>query len=330
MQFDPLGPCLALGGQKFGLDAAGDACFVSHAHSDHTGFIRASHKVIASQATLDLLYARTGKRKESLESVAFGGARVSLHESGHVLGAKQVAVEADGSKFVYTGDFNTTASLTCPAAEVVRCDELLLDCTYGSPQWVFPPRQQVYEEIAKWAQEQQEKGFITLFGAYSLGKAQELVAILNNHLGTAPLVSGMVEAVCRVYNKHGAGLDFVGAGGEEAAGFYNEAFAAIVPMNSLSMEAAANIGSHYRKPVRTAVATGWALHQKYYGVDAAFPLSDHPDYEQLLEFIEATGASKVWCTHGPAGEFASELRGRGLNALGVEEALLKQKNLLEY
>jgi putative mRNA 3-end processing factor len=328
MRFNPPESSLAIGGRTLGLDSDGDVAFVSHAHSDHTSFLRKRHTVLASEATLDLIVARGGRRHEPAE-VKFDGAKISLHEAGHVLGARQVAAEFDGRKFVYTGDFNASASLTCPAAEAVACDELLVECTFGSPEWVFDDRFKQYAEIADWVKRQKEQGNAVLFGCYSLGKAQEIVAVLNEYLGEAPVVSGTVESVCNVYKRHGVKLDFVSGTSAEAERAYNGAFTAIVPSGSLSFETTLAISERYRRPVRTAIATGWALRNSFAGVDAAFPLSDHSDYNALKKFVEATGARKVWCTYGFAEEFAAELRREGVDAFAVSEESM-QKQLVEY
>ncbi len=316
MRFNPPESSLALGGKTLGLDSDGDVAFVSHAHSDHTSFLRKRHSVLASEATLDLIAAREGRRHE-LAQAEFEGAKVSLHEAGHVLGGRQIAVESNGGKFVYTGDFNASASLTCPAAEAIACDELLVECTFGSPEWAFEDRFQIYEEIAVWVKEQKERGNAVLFGCYSLGKAQEIVALLNEYNGEAPIVTGTVESVCGVYRRHGVKLDFISGTSGEAERAYSRPFTAIVPSGSLSFETALAISERYRRPVKTAVATGWALRNTFAGVDAAFPLSDHSDYNSLKAFVEATGATKVWCTYGFAEEFAADLRRDGVDAFAV-------------
>src|SRR3989338_6255740 len=154
MRFNPPESTLVLGSTTLGLDSDGDVSFVSHAHSDHTDFLRKRHTVLASDATLDLIVARGGRRHAPAAESVLKDARVTLHEAGHVLGARQIAVEADGTKFVYTGDFNAGASLTCPAATPVACDELLVECTFGSPEWVFPERHKAYREIAEWVSTQ--------------------------------------------------------------------------------------------------------------------------------------------------------------------------------
>jgi DNA ligase-1 len=80
------------------------------------------------------------------------------------------------------------------------------------------------------------------------------------------------------------------------------------------------------KPRRTAAITGWASDPAAiyrYQCDAAFPLSDHADYADLLKFVELVQPKRVYTVHGYTEEFARTLRDRGVEAwaLGKDNQL---------
>jgi DNA ligase-1 len=71
------------------------------------------------------------------------------------------------------------------------------------------------------------------------------------------------------------------------------------------------------------VLTGWALDAGAtyrYQCDAAFPLTDHADYPDLLRYVELVQPKRVLTLHGFAAEFASDLRERGIEAWALTEA----------
>lgn len=322
-------PVLEAAGRTIGIDChAGDSSFVSHAHSDHSSFVAKPKHVIASPETIDLVAARDGSTPRNHgRGLDDGTTRVELIESGHVLGSRQLYAEADGETFVYTGDLNLNGSLTTPRADVRECDTLLMECTYGLREYDFPAREDVHREIQRWVKAGQAKGEITVFGAYTLGKTQELVAILNE-AGIAPLVTPPAKRFCEVYEKHGVRQDCIENTSSEAASEFRGAFTAIVPTNRASIQLAAVLQGHYNRNVRIGMATGWALGSQMAGVSRGFALSDHSDFDELVEYAEATGAKTIYCTHGFSSEFSAALRDRGLNAVDFNTLREGQRTLL--
>ncbi len=79
---------------------------------------------------------------------------------------------------------------------------------------------------------------------------------------------------------------------------------------------------------RVAMISGWAVDPNAvyrYQVDAAFPLSDHADYTDLLRYVELVQPQRVLTLHGFAAEFAADLRERGIDAWALSE-----QNQLEF
>src|SRR5437764_5443517 len=73
---------------------------------------------------------------------------------------------------------------------------------------------------------------------------------------------------------------------------------------------------------RVAMISGWAVdpNAKYrYQVDAAFPLSDHADYNDLIRYVDLVQPKRVLTLHGFAAEFARDLRERGIEAWALSE-----------
>jgi Cft2 family RNA processing exonuclease len=75
-------------------------------------------------------------------------------------------------------------------------------------------------------------------------------------------------------------------------------------------------------PTRKAVATGWAVDSGCrfrYGADAAFPLSDHADFDELIAFVERVRPRRVLTVHGFAADFAATLRELGHDARAISQ-----------
>ncbi len=307
---------LEMGDTAISLDGCGRTnCFVSHAHSDHVAALRAVGKsILASDETLAL----AGCSNE-VSPLKLDGVKIQLLNSGHILGSKQLRAELDGESFVYTGDFKLQDSLTTKGAEVGKCDVLLIESTYGSPEMVFPERDFVYSCMARWVRSNLERGAIVLLGGYAIGKAQELVKLANHYLGIAPVVESNIERACAVYEKFGVKLDRVPVRTDEAEEIMKHEFLSIVTPASASRGFCSKLEGVYNRKVVCAVASGWALRYAY-SANRAFPLSDHADFNQLIEYVERSSPKKIYCTHGETVRLASELRRRGYDAKTISKA----------
>jgi Cft2 family RNA processing exonuclease len=290
-----------------------ERCYVSHGHADHA---REHGTVIASVNSARVCRRRFG-RAVAFEEHAFnepwseGEHRLTLFPAGHVLGSSQLLIEGAAGAFVYTGDFKLAPSYTCEPPEVKRCDVLLMECTFGRPQYVFPPRDEIEARIAGFATRALADGCAPLLFAYSLGKAQEAIAILAR-AGVPMTVHGAVDAMSRVYEN--AGVQ-VGAYETYDPQTYDGTRALIWPPSGKRRPQAA-----HTRPLRTAMLTGWALDPGAafrYGVDEMIPLSDHADFPALLAYIEAAQPKKIWLNHGMP-DFVWRLRRLGIDAEYLE------------
>jgi Cft2 family RNA processing exonuclease len=312
-------------------------CYVSHGHSDHA---REHAVIVATPNTARICRSRFARREDrsrqisllpmqtrprpaavfeehgfnepwTLRSSSGAEHRITLFSAGHVLGSSQILIEGEAGRFVYTGDFKLTPSLTAEAPEVKRCDVVLMECTYGRPHYAFPPRDEVAAEMAAFARDALDAGAVPVFFAYTLGKAQEAIAILGG-AGLPLTVHGAIHAMCEVYEAGGVALP--------AYRKYDVHFAGgsvlIWPPSGRALPKALR-----GKPVRTAILTGWTLDRSAtfrYGVDRGFALSDHADYPSLLRYIELAQPKKVLLNHGWR-DFAYRLRRLGIDAEYMEE-----------
>lgn len=271
-------PC---GEITIGLDSPeGDLSFLSHAHSDHTAGLKRFERMISSQETLDLA---------DIDAKLVQQRNTKLLDAGHILGAKQLLADHDGERAVYTGDFSIKPNIFGFKAEIPQCDRLIMEATYGDPDYSFPSMESVHESIQRWVKNNSRCNLI--IGCYELGKAQEMIRILNE-CSIAPIVQRKTEAFCSVYESYGVKLDRLLVGSDEAEEAMSRSFVAIVPMGRAKRYFAFRLAQAFERETLCAVATGWALHYRF-DTDASFPLSDHADFDDLVYFVEQSGAKKV-------------------------------------
>lgn len=301
------------------LDArlAVDRSFVSHAHFDHL----AEHReVLCSQGTARLMRARLPA--ERLEHVLpFGQAEaltpdcaVTLHPAGHIFGSAQsLLTHAEHGTLLYTGDFKLRPGLSAEPCATPAADVLVMETTFGRPEYVFPPTADVLAEIQRFCRSALADGETPVLFGYSLGKSQEILS----SLAAAALPAMLHPATYRLTKVY------------EELGFtfpaYRE-FSAADLAGQVVLCPPQVPGSGFLRQIprrRTAVLTGWALEATAiyrYQCDAAFPLSDHADFPDLLRFVELVRPKQVFTLHGFATEFARTLRERGVEAWAIGQA----------
>ena len=296
--------------------------YISHGHADHA---RPHGVVVTSPVNAQICEARFGRRgtrKGSLapivwETHAFNEPwmlddhRLTLFPAGHVLGSAQLLVEGEDGSFVYTGDFKLEQAFTAETTEVKRCDVVLMECTYGKPHFAFPPRAEIAGAMVEFAHDTLEAGEIPVFFAYSLGKAQEAIAILGS--GDIPLtVHSAIFEMSEIYQHCGIRLPHYRL--YEDACFDGESAVIWPPSGKRLPE------TIHGKTVRTASLTGWSLGGGVYRPrhDRGFPLSDHADFPSLLKYVELAQPKKVLLNHGYK-TFVEQLRKRGVQAEYLEE-----------
>ncbi len=287
--------------------------FVSHAHADH--FAR-HESALCSEATAALVQCRFRLAENRIEALPFqvpvtrDGFRLRLLPAGHISGSAMLHVTRlkDNATLLYTGDFKTRRGRTAEPVNFLTADTLILETTFGLPGYEFPNAMEIEASILRFIHDAFADGETPVLFGYSLGKAQEALALLTEHGIPAllhPAVAAMTNA-CRA-----AGFEML----PEPVVFDGHAppgHVLIAPPHSIHSKLLRGL-----KAKRTAMLTGWALQAgaKYrYQVDEIFPLSDHADHAGLLECIQRVRPRKILTVHGFAQEFAAELRAKGLDA----------------
>ena len=315
-----------------------DLAVVSHAHGDHIARHRA---VVCTEPTFRLLVHRVRAAVVPHvlrygEEHAHGDAVVSLHPAGHVLGAAQVLVRHEGLRVLYSGDIRVRPSLSCAPLEHVAADVLVVETTFGHQRYRFPPVEEVVARVVRFCESALAGGEVPVLVAYSLGKAQELLCQLRES-GLRVLLHPAIHAIAHIYRELGVDLPHAGRldGGAEidVVAWMDTGDDGALPVpraDELRRDCVVVVPPHLREarsvrrlePVRRAALTGWALDPwtpERMGCDAAFPLSDHCDFDDLVAYTLATDARRVYTLHGFAADFARHLRSRGLDASPLSE-----------
>jgi Cft2 family RNA processing exonuclease len=294
-------------------------CFVSHAHTDHIG----RHELaLATAATARLYRHRLGPRYRVAEMkfgepLEFGGLQLVAHPAGHCLGSAMLWATDGDESLLYTGDFKLDPSLTAEPAELPHADILVMESTFGLPRYRMPSRAVVIEQLLETVHAALADGKTPVIHAYPLGKSQEVTKLLTSH-GVPVLQHAAVYAISSIYRDCGVDLGDVALfRGEPLAGH-----AVITLPRGMNGFRLPGLG----RTVSIA-PTGWAIDAatKYrWGVDHAIPLSDHADFDQLIEAVRIVQPRAVYCTHGPH-EFVDHLRDMGFNAFPLHPP--KQRRL---
>src|SRR5579862_2874063 len=206
----PAGVCCKLGGFHIDPTRPVERALITHAHSDHA---RAGHgAVLATRETLDMMRLRYGDNfAGSTQAVAYGelirlgDVTVKFHPAGHVLGSAQIAVSCSNTCIVASGDYKDAPDPTCAPFELVPCDVFITEATFGLP--VFRHGDAAAEVGKLLASTKLFPERAHLVGAYSLGKAQRVIALLREAGYDAPIyLHGAMESITSYYQNRGIAL----------------------------------------------------------------------------------------------------------------------------
>jgi len=290
--------------------------WVSHGHSDHA---RGCHgRVYATSDTLRIYRSRLPESTPEAHPVEFGAAwklgpaQLTAYPASHIVGAAQLLIELEGERLLYTGDIKLRAPLCGRETQVVACDRLIIESTFGLPIYRFLAREAARDRMVSFARGTLESGGIPAFIGYSLGRGQEILHVLCE-AGIPTAVHGSIARFIPIY---------------EAAGY---AFNGWTPYQSndtagkalVTVPSFRNILEASGKRYRIAYVSGWATldnARARAGAEELIPYSDHADFEELLALVDATGAREVDVVHGYTELFAHILRERGIEARAPREA----------
>lgn len=310
---------------NFYIDPRGavDRALITHAHSDHA---RSGHKnYLCSDSSKPLLQIRIGN-KNKIESLPFGKSqtigdgRVSFHPAGHILGSAQIRIEVGGRVWVVSGDYKPQADRTSEPFELVTCDGFISECTFGLPVYRWQPEEEIYDQINRWWKENKKSGHGSLVFAYSLGKAQRVLAGLDPSIGPIYAHSA-VHPFLEHYQNAGVLLPEVRKIDKE------KDFSGAMIIAPPAVEDSSWMKKFRR--VKRGFASGWMAirgPRRRKNIDRGFVLSDHADWPGLIDVISQTGAEIVKVTHGNGDALSRFLIEKGINASVLNESSFRRED----
>jgi putative mRNA 3-end processing factor len=288
---------------------------ITHAHSDHA---RVGHgHYLAHRLSEGTLRARLGaditlQTLEYGEQVVHNGVAVSLHPAGHVLGSAQVRLAHGGRVWVASGDYKLEADGTCTPFEPVRCDTFITESTFGLPIYRWPAQPVLFQDIDAWWRANADAGRASVLLCYAFGKAQRVLHGVDAGIGPI-VVHGAVEPLNAVYRAAGVPLPRT----------YRVTDPDLTPAmlrRALVLAPPSAQGTPWMRrfnPYSDAFASGWMQlrgTRRRRGVDRGFVMSDHADWPGLQQAIGATGAERIFVTHGSVAVLVRWLTENGLEA----------------
>ncbi|MET4065951.1 putative mRNA 3-end processing factor [Bradyrhizobium sp. S3.2.6] len=288
---------------------------ITHGHSDHA---RAGHgAVLATQETLDMMRLRYGENFAGStqtisygEEIRLGDTSVKFHPAGHVLGSAQIAVTCNGTCIVASGDYKDAPDPTCVPFELVPCDVFITEATFGLPVFRHGDAADEVNKLLASVALFPERAH--LVGAYSLGKAQRVIALLRQAGYDAPIyLHGAMESITHYYQSRGIDLGEL----RPVMGVKKAALAGTITLAPPS--ATSDIWTRRFPDPVTAFASGWMrvrARARQRGIELPLVISDHADWDGLTATITATGAGEIWVTHGQEDALVHWCKSRGLRA----------------
>jgi putative mRNA 3-end processing factor len=291
---------------------------ITHGHSDHARAGNGAYLCAAPGA--GILRKRLGndislQTLEHNKIINHHGVKLSLHPAGHVLGSAQVRLEFDGQIWVVSGDYKLEHDGTCANFEPVRCHNFITESTFGLPIYRWRPQSEIFADINSWWRINAAKNSPCVLFCYALGKAQRLISGLDPEIG--PILShGAVEPITQLYRNAGVQLpptQYVGSCSDKSQ-----------LGRSIILAPPSVQGTPWIKrfgDYADGFASGWMQirgTKRRRGVDRGFVLSDHADWPGLNQAIKATGAGRIFVTHGQINVLVRWLREQGWDAQGFQ------------
>lgn len=271
---------------------------ITHGHSDHATYGHTAY--VGTKDSEPIIKHRLGQMI-NYHGVCYGealninGVKVSFHPAGHVIGSAQIRLEYQGEIWVVSGDYKTEYDGISTAFEPIMCHHFVTECTFGLPSFRWKKQEEVYAEINQWWANNATQGKTSVLSAYSLGKAQRIIKSLNLEIG--PLYThGAIENTHEALRLAGYKLPYgLKVSQENISDDYRGAMILCPP---------SAIGSAWTKRFRDkeeAILSGWMSIRgirRRRNAEKGFVLSDHADWNGLLDTIRHTKAENIYTTHG--------------------------------
>lgn len=286
---------------------------ITHGHADHAR--PGNSRYLATEAAAPVLRYRLGQidlqTTRYNKPLQIGNASVSFHPAGHVPGSAQIRVEVDGEVWVVSGDYKTVSDALSEPFEPVRCHSFITESTFGLPVFHWPAEADAARDLNLWWRRCQAEGKTPILGAYSLGKAQRLLTLLDPEIGPI-LTHGAVEETTAILRDQGYALPATTHVTPEIDPKSHPGALVLAPPSALGSTWARRFG-----PSSTGFASGWMQMRgvrRRRAMDRGFVISDHADWHGLNTAIKQTGAENIYVTHGYTEIFTRWLNDQGYNA----------------
>jgi putative mRNA 3-end processing factor len=290
-----------------------DRALITHGHADHARYGHAFY--LATHDALPVIRHRLGdiiaQGVSYGEVLRIGEADVSFHPAGHVPGSAQIKVVVAGATWVASGDYKIEDDGLSQPFEPQKCHHFITESTFGLPVFRWRPQSVVAEELNDWWRGCSSARKTAFLGAYSLGKAQRLIRMLDPSIGPI-LTHGAVESTNAVMRAQGIDLPDTTQLTKDTDPKEHRGAIVIAPPSALGGTWAKRFG-----PRESGFASGWmqlrGIRRRRAG-DRGFVISDHADWPGLLQAIRETGAENIYVTHGYTDIFARHLSENGWSA----------------
>lgn len=290
---------------------------ITHGHADHS---RWGHQYyLCTESAMPVINYRLGKIDVQTvkynQVITINGVKFSFHPAGHIIGSAQIRVEYKGEVWVVSGDYKIENDQLSEAFEPVKCHTFITESTFGLPIYSWLPQREVFDDINAWWRQNKDRGKVTVLSGYALGKAQRIIQGLDESIGPI-FTHGAVENVNEIIRNQGIALKpTTRVTPEMSKDTYKGGIVIATP---------SALGSSWMRrflPYSVGVASGWMRlrgARRRRSVDRGFPLSDHADWDGLNEAVEASGAERVFVTHGYSTTFSRWLTSKGIEAARIE------------
>lgn len=285
--------------------------FVSHAHMDHLPS-KNGGIILSSIETNKIANLRGFEMQNHVETVS----DYHLFDSGHILGSKGLLFD----DIFYTGDICTRDRGFLAGAKIPKCKTLITECTFGLPEFVFPKLDEIKKQVNELISDFYSKGIPVILMGYQLGKAQTITQLFGHW---SPIY--FHDSIKQMNELHQElGIPLIGGLGHSEAqnkGLLDKKpWIMVAPMMSEKNIFLQEMKSKYG--AITIGFSGWAKSTKFsFGrrTDYSIAMSDHCDFEELVEMVVKSGAEKVYTIHGFVEEFSEHLRKIGISAQPLRE-----------
>lgn len=294
-----------------------DKAIISHGHADHAKW--GMKHYLCHDESKAILKHRIGP-DISIESLPYNttktinGVTLSFHPAGHIIGSAQIRLEYKGKVVVFSGDYKVKDDYLTTAFEPVKCHEFITESTFGLPIYNWQKEESLKEQMHQWVQHNQSLNRTSIFIGYSLGKAQRIMKLMDGV--TEMYVHSAIDNINKAISSSGMSLPQTIRWEADMDKKQLQNKIVIVPP--------ALLGSNMIKRIpngATAICSGWMQirgNRRWQSVDAGFPISDHADWNGLLNAVKATEAEKVYVTHGSQATFS-----KYLNEIGIPSEEVK-------